>query len=301
MAADYASLTIEWASDASPATWIQLFPANPVIGGIINLTEIDSVLDLGRAQLETFMEPRVLLNGQNYYGGVYSEAREITLPIEVRSSGAAAGMDWIRIIQGWFPTHVMGTLRFTRLSAGGDTVRSILRCTPPLELLPFRHAHDGSGHGIIGSLSSGRVILPVPLSCPKPLFRDYSPTESELVSVVSGTTGELQVINYCPHEIGARVIARGGSFTGLTARNLTNGRGFVFSQPIALPQVLAVDWFASDEDALRVTIDGAGNYIPYLSVSARLTLDPGANDLEFDLGVGDAEIYVQYWGSYGSL
>lgn len=300
MAVDVAGLTVEWKSDHGDVGWIQLFPSNPLVGGTINIVEISETLDLGVASLEDFMEPRVMLHGQNYYGGVYSEARDITIPLLVRTAGAAAGMDWTRIVQGWFPSNAMGKLRFSRETAGGDPVVSILRCTALSEISSWRRAFDGDGAGAIGRADSGFVAVPLRLRAPKPLFRDESPTTSDLLTVVAGTTGVIFITNNCPHEIGARISAS-GTFTGLTALNATTGRGLSVSQTVSAPQTLAVDWFASDEDEIAVTLDGGGDYVEQLNYTAKLTLLPGVNQIEVDLGTGTADVEVMYWGSYGSL
>lgn len=293
-----ANMVVSWVHPSAPAGILQVLPGTTVGGVEVRTIDLGDPLDFGMIDWEAFSEPRVLTDGLAYYGGVWSAAREMTVPLWMKCATVAKALDTMRDVHTWFHAFGEGKLRIARDLSAGGTSTVWTTCYLANRIAIVQRAGGGGNGGAVGPISSGNLLVILKLVAPYPHFRDVSPTTA-LSGSYSGSTITSSVTGPCPSEVGLRFgITSPVGVSWIKVSNLTTGRYILLTGGITA--AVTIDWFATDPNVMSV-MRGTTDLIANVNVGAKLKMIPGAQDFEISASGGTFTYALSYYGEYDSV
>lgn len=270
-------LTITWENSPFATSAKQLFPLNTIGGVDVTLANIGNPEDFGMIEFEDFSEPRPLLDGEAFYGGVWSAAREIQLPILARCGSAVAAMDFIRTLDKWFTytSPTSGILKVSRDDGAAGTIDSFAYAYQK-ERQSFVNP-PGGGPGIMGDVDNGILLYILKLKCPFPHLISQDASTDTTQNWTTGTINRTWT-NNGPHKVGCKItISSAVSLSSVTITNNTTGRYITVTDTFGADVV--IDWYGSSPTELAV-YRGSTDLMGNINETASMILVPGDNDID---------------------
>lgn len=293
MTVDVANLTITWegAHSSSPQ---QLFPATTFDSDTtISLTDFGEALDLGVAEWYPFSEPRALMDGHFYYGGVFSEPVELSLPLHIEAPSFERARAVMHAIDRLFSNSELGRLRVTR-DDGGDELTLWLDCYR-MRRPNLSHAPKG-GFGHVGRSDLGRVSTQLKLMAPYPHWKAEGPeTSGPFTWTNPAAATAFTIPNDGVSDIGAvaRIDILSSGVGAVTLTNTTTGRYITITHAFSSGDQVTINWFGTDPDTLSVTKEpGSVDLLADVNVGALLRLVEGDNAMTLVANAGSVRASI---------
>ena len=290
-----ANLSIKWQNTGTGL--LQLFPNNTISSVQVGLIDLGTPPDFGEIPFTAFQEARVMLDGLSFYGGVFSVAREIVLPLWCRCGSAAGALNQINLIDKWFR---YANLKDMKLTVARDDGSSGTLTTWIRGYMKSRRAFvnfPAPGVGVIGNMANGDLLYVVTLVCPYPHLRTTAATS--VSGNWTGTSVPKTVTVNGPNPVGLILtVTPAVAVTSVTVTNTTTGRYITITDSFAASVV--ADWYGTDPDVLTVK-RGATDLMGNINVGALLVAQPGDNSFAIH-GAGTSFSFdLSWYDSYDSI
>lgn len=256
---------------------VQLFPRNTAASGVVrDVVDMGTGIAMGRVEWQPFLDAKPA-EGLLYRGGILGPRGGILVPILSLCGTWQGILDEINALDAIFSEfNGLGVLEF-------QSTRTRRHKCYLVGSDAFYASPDAAGGGT-GNLAAGQLYSMIELASPSPYwYEDLAELESG--TFVNGDT--LTIANDSGVKWGVYVEATPTALqTGLTITNETTGRIWSSFTTVAATDVLKVDWYGTDDDALSVTVDHGAtedDAMPYVMEFSDLFLAPGDNTLKFNM------------------